>query len=160
VSGDDQVQVCVTVAVPPATAFRVFTEDLDQWWRAGRKYRHLRVGAMRLEPRLGGKLTESDGVRTVQIGEVVAFEPPSRLVLTWRNATFAPGEQTEVEVRFEPSGPDATMVWVVHRGWASIRGDHPARHGKAVGAFLRELGLWWGDLATSLRLHAVRSVAE
>jgi uncharacterized protein YndB with AHSA1/START domain len=151
---DDSVQVCVTVRVTQDAAFRVFTEQIDQWWRAGRKYRSLRVGAMQLEPRLGGRLTETDGERTVQIGEVVVFEPPSRLVLTWRAVNFAPGEQTEVEVRFEPSGPESTMVRVVHRGWASIRADHPARHGQPVGLFLRQLGLWWGDLATSLRTHA------
>ncbi|MEZ4238603.1 MAG: SRPBCC domain-containing protein [Myxococcota bacterium] len=155
-SGDpaDSVQICVTVRVPPAVAFRAFTEEIDQWWRAGRRYRHLRVGALSLEPRLGGRLVESDGERTVQIGEVLAFEPPDRLLLSWRNATFAPDEATEVEVRFEPSGPDATMVRLVHRGWSAIRADHPARHGKPPRDFLRELGLWWGDLATSFRLHA------
>ena len=40
-------------------------------------------------------------------------------------------------------------------GWSKIRLDHPARHGKDVAPFLRELGLWWGDLMMTLRLRAV-----
>jgi hypothetical protein len=63
---------------------------------------------------------------------------------------FAPGEQTEVEVSFEPR-PNGTLVTVTHRGWGGIRADHPARHGLDVVAFIRMMGLWWGDLLTSLR---------
>jgi hypothetical protein len=40
---------------------------------------------------------------------------------------------------------------VTHREWSRIRTDHPARHAHDVGAFLRMLGLWWGDLLTALR---------
>ena len=151
---DDAVRVSVAVAVPPSEAFRVFTEEIDRWWRGGRRYRNLAVGALSLEPRVGGRLTESDGETIVQIGEVRVFDPPTRLVLTWRAANFAPGEQTEVEVRFEPSGPSSTMVHLCHRGWAAIRADHPVRHGEPTGLFLRQLAMWWGALATSLREHA------
>jgi hypothetical protein len=28
------------------------------------------------------------------------------------------------------------------------------RHGRAVDAFIRSMGLWWGDLATALREYA------
>jgi len=66
---------------------------------------------------------------------------------------FAPGEKTEVEVTFEPSGEE-TLVTVVHRGWSAIRGDHPVRHGLDVVGFLRMRGLWWGDLMSSFRLRA------
>ncbi|MCA9653315.1 MAG: hypothetical protein H6712_17075 [Myxococcales bacterium] len=45
---------------------------------------------------------------------------------------------------------------VVHRGWSRIRPDHPARHGQPVASFLRTMGLWWGDLLSSLRLLAAR----
>jgi hypothetical protein len=45
-------------------------------------------------------------------------------------------------------------VTVTHRGWASLRPDHPVRHGHEVPAFIRMMGLWWGDLLTSLREHA------
>ena len=31
--------------------------------------------------------------------------------------------------------------------------DHPARHGLVGPAFSRMIGLWWGQLMTSLREH-------
>lgn len=31
----DQARVTVLVAVDPETAFEVFTEEIDQWWRRG-----------------------------------------------------------------------------------------------------------------------------
>ena len=160
----DQARVSVGVAVPPGDAFRVFTEEIDLWWRRGRKYRVARGtdGVYHLEPRLGGRLFESyatpGGTRVVETGRVTAWEPPVRLVLEWRGANFAPDERTEVEVRFEPS-PGGTLVSLTHRGWSRIRDDHPARHGQPVAAFVRMLGLWWGELMTSLREHAARSAA-
>jgi hypothetical protein len=75
------------------------------------------------------------------------------LLLQWRASNFAPGEHTEVEVVFRPVGR-GTHVTVTHRGWAAIRPDHPVRHGQEAPAFLRMIGLWWGDLLTTLRLHA------
>ena len=71
--------------------------------------------------------------------------------LEWRDS--ASPDLTEVEVEFTPSG-DGTLVRVQHRGWAGIRPDHPVRHGQPVPAFLRGIGLWWGELMTSLREHA------
>ena len=149
----------VEVAVDPATAFRVFTEEIDRWWQRGLRYRVSGKGRgiLHLEPRVGGRLFESiesrSGVKVGETGTVLAWEPPSRLLLEWRAVNFAPGERTEVEVTFAPS-PSGTSVTVVHRGWSRLRGDHPARHGMDTGPFLRDLGMWWGDLMTSLRLHA------
>jgi hypothetical protein len=58
-----------------------------------------------------------------------------------------------VEVRFDPVR-GGTRVTLEHRGWASIRGDHPVRHGEEGAAFIRTIGLWWGELLTSLRERA------
>lgn len=155
----DQARVSVLVEVPPPEAFRVFTEEIDSWWRRGRRYRIARGrdGTIHLEPGVGGRLFESyrsaaGNDKLVQTGEVTAWEPPSRLVLRWRAVNFAPEEHTEVEVQFEPS-ERGTQVTVTHRGWSRIRPDHPARHGQAVRPFIRSLGMWWGDLMTSLRLR-------
>ncbi len=144
-----------TVAVPPPEAFRVFTDELDQWWRRGRAYR---IGdassVLRLEPGVGGRLVETYQVKgrakEHAFGEVTVWDPPARLVLSWRNVNFAPDEVTEVEVLFAPSAR-GTQVTIVHRGWAQIRGDHPARHGAEPGPFLAMMGTWWGTLATALR---------
>lgn len=157
----DQARASVLVAVEPDVAFLVFTEEIDQWWRRGLRYRMAgkRRGVIHMEPGVGGRLLESfdtgSGACVVETGRVTVWEPPSRLVFEWRAANFAPAEKTEVEVQFEPS-PSGTLVTVTHRGWSRIRPDHPARHGLEVAAFLRMNGLWWGDLMTSLREHVAR----
>ncbi len=155
----DQARVSVRVSVDPHEAFRVFTEEIDRWWRRGLKYRVAgnRRGFIHIEPHAGGRLFESfeaeGGTSVVETGRVLAWEPPSRLVLEWRAVTFAPTEVTEVEVTFEP-GAGGTLVTVTHRGWSRIRGDHPVRHGQDVTAFIRSLGLWWADQMAALREHA------
>jgi len=155
-SAGDQARSAVLVAVDPPTAFRVFTEEIDRWWRHGLKYRLGQGRAMiHLEPGVGGRLYESfdgpDGqVRVIETGRVERWEPPACLVLSWRAANFGPGESTEVEVSFAPSA-SGTLVTVTHRGWSAIVPDHPVRHGEDVAAFLRTLGLWWGELLSSLR---------
>jgi uncharacterized protein YndB with AHSA1/START domain len=156
----DRATASVLVKVPPSEAFRIFTEEIDLWWRSGRKYRLGERGrsTIHLEPHLGGRLFESyegdTGPVLVQSGTVRVWEPAERLVLEWRAVNFAPLEQTEVEVLFEPS-PSGTLVTVHHRGWAILRGDHPVRHGADVPAFIRMMGMWWGDLLSSLREHAL-----
>jgi uncharacterized protein YndB with AHSA1/START domain len=154
----DEARVSVLVAVAPEAAFRVFTEEIDQWWRRGLRYRIGGKGrsVIHLELWVGGRLFESletaSGVRVVETGRIRVWEPPTRLVFEWRAVNFAPSEKTEVEVLFQPA-PNGTLVTVTHRGWSCIRPDHPARHGLAVPAFLRMMGLWWGELMTSLREH-------
>jgi len=155
----DQARVAVVVDVAPDAAFRLFTEEIDQWWRRGSRYRvsGRDRGFLRLEAGVGGRLFEEiespAGARVVETGRVTVWEPPGRLVFEWRAANFAPSETTEVEVRFEPA-PSGTLVTLTHRGWSRIRPDHPARHGAEVPVFVRTLGLWWGELLSSLREHA------
>jgi uncharacterized protein YndB with AHSA1/START domain len=151
----DQAVVSVLVKVEPAEAFRIFTEEIDCWWRGGLKYRIGRKrSVVHLEPKLGGRLFESfetaAGEKVKETGRVTCFEPPTRLVLEWRAVNFAPQERTEVEVLFEASA-SGTLVTVCHRGWSKIRADHPVRHGADVPAFIRNMAMWWADLLTSLR---------
>ena len=161
----DQARATVQVAVPPEVAFRVFTEEIDRWWLRGLRYRVAggNRGFIHLEPGVGGRLHESFEVkgtrRVFQTGTVTVWEPPSRLVFEWRGVNFAPGERSEVEVLFAANA-SGTLVTVTHRGWASLRPDHPVRHGQEVPAFIRMMGLWWGDLLTSLREHAAGRAAE
>jgi uncharacterized protein YndB with AHSA1/START domain len=148
----------VSVAVPPDVAFEVFTAEIDRWWRRGLEYRHAAGrGFIHLEPHVGGRLFEQhdapDGgaPRVIECGRVLAWEPPARLVFTWRNATFSATESTEVEVTFVATANGGTQVTVRHRGWETLRPDHPARHGQDDRAFARALGLWWGGQLSSLR---------
>lgn len=152
----DKVSVTVFVEVPIADAFAVFTEEIDRWWRRGPAFRLAgkSPGTMTLEPKLGGRFVEhwGDG-KTREIGIITTWEPPTHLVFEWRAFNFEPGEITTVELWFDSSG-EGTRVKLEHRGWSTIRDDHPVRHGKAVEAFIRDLAMWWGGLLTSFRENA------
>ena len=58
---DDRARVSMLVRVPPDVAFRVFTEDVELWWRRGLKYRvagkHRSI--VHIEGGVGGGLFES-----------------------------------------------------------------------------------------------------
>jgi uncharacterized protein YndB with AHSA1/START domain len=152
----DSARISVTVALPPPLAFEIFTTEIDRWWRRGVKYRHAgaRRGFLRIEPQVGGRLFESidgeNGPHVIEVGRVRVWEPPGRLAFTWRNANFAAHEQTDVDVQFA-SAAAGTLVTVTHRGLASLRSDHPARHGLQGAEFSRMMGLWWGEQMSSLR---------
>lgn len=154
----DSASVSVHVDVEPEDAFAVFTEEIDLWWRTGPAYRVAgrNRGRLYFEPHLGGRLFETfEGPRkshTIDVGRVTEWDPPRRLALVWRGVNFKPHEQTLVEVGFTPQG-DGTLVTVRHSGWASLPDDHPARHGRTGAAFIREIGMWWSSLMTSLREH-------
>lgn len=157
----DRARAMVSVAVAPEAAFRLFTEQMDLWWRRGRRFRIAPGdrGLVAMEPGVGGRVFESwhdeGGTERVrELGRVQVWEPPHRLVFSWRAVNFAPDEQTQVEVQFALTASGHTQVSVEHRGWAAIRADHPVRHGEDVPAFVRMMGMWWGDLLTSLRLNA------
>jgi uncharacterized protein YndB with AHSA1/START domain len=157
----DEARVTIGLAVDAQRAFEVFTQEIDLWWRRGPRFRNARgdSGIIALEPGVGGRVFESfrsGGVETIiEIGRTRVWEPPRRLVFGWRNVNFAPAEETEVEVLFEPAA-SGTRVTVMHRGWSHLRSDHPVRHGLQGAAFIRMNGLWWADLLRSLatRLEA------
>lgn len=155
----DLVRVSVSVRVPIEDAFRIFTEEIDQWWRRGVAFRVAgrRPGVIHFEPKLGGRLFEEFDVRgssrLIELGRIVEWSPPSHFAFEWRGVNFAPSESTRVDVTFVAKG-SGTFVEVTHSGWSQLRPDHPARHGQEVVPFIRTMGLWWGDLLTSLRLHA------
>ena len=155
---DATASVTVRVAVAPAVAFDVFTREIDQWWRRGRQYRHTGdAGTLHIEPRVDGRVYErsTDGSlpREFELGRVRVWQPPDRLLFSWRNATFAPLEHTEVEVIFRAVA-GATLVTVRHRGWEALRPDHPARHGMADDELARSVGTWWAAQLAALRERA------
>jgi uncharacterized protein YndB with AHSA1/START domain len=82
-------------------------------------------------------------------GRITVWRPGERLALTWRQATFAPDQSTELDVRFEPTG-DETRVTVEHRGWDAIPQNHVARHGFELMLFQRRKADHWRALLASL----------
>jgi uncharacterized protein YndB with AHSA1/START domain len=155
-SSADSAKVMAFVAVDPLAAFEVFTQETDLWWRKGPKYRFAgtKRGVLTFEPGKGGRLVEKfEEGGEFEAGKILAWEPGVRLVFEWHISNFAPGERTEVEVRFEKHN-NGTRVTLEHRGWDALRADHPARHGLEGNAFVSMIGLWWGDQLTMMRAHA------
>lgn len=117
----NSVRKTIFVKAPVEVAWRVFTEMLGTWWplSAYTIGKSKAVDAI-IEPRIGGRWYEcgEDG-STCQWGEVLAWEPPGRLVLSWDITAqwqYDPALKTEVEVRFIAEG-EGTRVELEHRGF-------------------------------------------
>jgi hypothetical protein len=134
----------------PTTAFDVFTNEIGAWWKPQVRglFQMGQNGTLKFD---NGRLIEiySDAA-PFEIGRVLAWEPAKRLVIEWRQEGFAPGELTEVEVRFEAE-PHGTRVTVEHRGWDRLAAEHPTRHGYTGNAFASIIGLRWASALTALR---------
>lgn len=144
--------VALRIAAPPARVFAAFTAEIGQWWRPDTLFElNGRVdGRLAIESGVDGRVTEvyPDGSR-FEVGRVRVWQPPDRLVFSWRAASFPPDRETEVCVRFEPV-PGGTRVVLEHLGWDSIRQEHAARHGFPLLPFQQRLAEWWQVLLGSL----------
>jgi uncharacterized protein YndB with AHSA1/START domain len=153
--------VAVTVAADPVTAFDIFTQEVDAWWRPGPKYRFggRKSGRMRFEPGIGGRLIEvydEGGGDLYEVGKVLVWEPGARLSFEWRAPNYRAGQVTVVEVRFA-AARDGTRVIVEHRGWESLPARHPARHGMEELPFLQSMSGWWQEQLGSLKSFRERN---
>lgn len=151
-----RVMVALRIAAPPSRVFEAFTAEIGQWWRPNGLFQPSRHpdGRLSIEPGVDGRLLETHADGAVdEIGRIRAWEPPTRLVLTWRPTSFAPDQETEIHVRFEPVD-GITRVVVEHFGWDAIPQEHAARHGIALFTFQQRLADWWQDLLDSLSTHA------
>jgi uncharacterized protein YndB with AHSA1/START domain len=113
----------IHVARSPEVSFTRFTADIGRWWplKEGFSFGGARAHEIHLECRAGGRFFErfSDG-EELQIGTVTVYEPPARLVVTWRSPRWE--RATEVEVRFAAEGA-GTRVTLEHRGFEQAGGD-------------------------------------
>jgi uncharacterized protein YndB with AHSA1/START domain len=108
----------VRVNAAPARAFEVFTAGMRRWWARDKSINKSPIRDIVMEPRAGGRWFErgEDGSEC-QWGKVLAWEPPSRLLLAWQISPqwrFDPDLLTEVEIRFTPDGA-GTLVELEHR---------------------------------------------
>jgi len=143
-----RVMVSLRVAATSERAFEVFTRDIGVWWQSNELFRFTprSPGSIALEAGEGGRFTETlTNGKVFEIGRVTVWEPGSRLVLTWRQATFAADQITTVEVLFEAVGEE-TRITVIHSGWDSVPQDHVARHSFPDALFLRRHAEWWQQL--------------
>jgi uncharacterized protein YndB with AHSA1/START domain len=146
-----KVYVALRVKASPERAFEAFTQEIGAWWRPNGLFQTTprAPGRLAFEGGAGGRLVETlANGKVFEIGRVLAWEPPERLVFSWRQANFPPELTTEVEVRFEAVGSE-TRVSVEHRGFDKVP-EGAARHGFSDGVLLMRLGDWWRVLLGSL----------
>ena len=109
----------LVVNAPQAHAFRTFTAGMDRWWP---RQHHIGASPMKqiqVEPRVGGRWFSvcEDGTEC-EIGKVLRWDPPVRLILAWQingDWKYDPALVTEVEVSFTALGPRRTRVDFQHR---------------------------------------------
>jgi uncharacterized protein YndB with AHSA1/START domain len=113
------VRKSVEVEAPPELAFEVFANRIGLWWPKSHHIGAADPETFAIEPRAGGRWFERgvDGSEC-EIGKVLVYEPPARLVLIWQLSAdwkHDPALHTEVEVRFTAVGRDRTRVELEHR---------------------------------------------
>jgi uncharacterized protein YndB with AHSA1/START domain len=113
------VRKSLSVNATPERAFEVFTARFDSWWPRSHSIGQSPLAEAVLEPRTGGRWYGrlADGSEA-EWGDVLAWDPPRRLVLAWRigaDWTYRADLLTEVEVRFTAEG-ERTRVDFEHRG--------------------------------------------
>ena len=100
-------------------AFRVFTAGIDRWWP---REHHIGKSPLKraiLEEQAGGRwYSVSEDGSECDVGKVLSWEPPRRVLLAWQITAdwqFDPAFVTEVEVTFTAQGPNQTRVDLEHR---------------------------------------------
>ena len=153
-----RVLVSLRVKARPQHAFEVFTRDIGMWWQPNDLFRFTprSPGRIALEAGEGGRFTETlANGKIFEIGRVTSWEPGRRLALTWRQATFAPGQVTHVDVLFEPVDGE-TRITVTHTGWDSVPQEHVARHTFPDAVFLHRHAQWWQQLLAACSVQLGR----
>lgn len=126
----------VEVNLDPATAFTVFTDEINLWWLRGpiNNWDSARVVEMRCEPGIGGRLLEIyDEARgdVLELARITAWEPGTRLA--WTSSV----DDVRIEVRFEAIG---------HGTRVRVQATLPAGGRDAGGtAFVRMTPPWFGS---------------
>src|SRR5207253_3005509 len=133
-AADTSVRTSIVVAAPIGRAFSVFTEGIGSWWSPEHHILEADLAEMVFEPSEGGHVYDLgvDGSEC-RWARVLAYEPPSRVVISWDINTQWQLETdlektSEVEVRFVAEAPDRTRVELEHRnlarhgvGWEQMR---------------------------------------
>jgi uncharacterized protein YndB with AHSA1/START domain len=113
----------IWVGRPPEVSFKVFCEDIGEWWPGGfgGKDSKLSMGC-----EVGGRFFErrADGTE-YEIGRLTAYQPPSLVAFTWRAPSWE--ITTQVEIRFSAEA-GGTRIELEHSGWEQSAKTRDARN--------------------------------
>ena len=122
--GADPLVIEFEVAVAPAQAFDAWTQRCATWWPRS----HTMSGdpsAITFEPRAGGRIVEHAAGAEHDWGEVLEWEPLSRLRCLW-HPFFDRSEATEVDITFRAVAT-GTAVRIEQTGWEQLGDAGPPR---------------------------------
>lgn len=142
------------VKAAPERAFALFTTGIDRWWPREHHIGKAPLKELILEPKPGGRWYSIavDGSEC-DIGKVLVWEPPTRVVLAWQVTaqwTFDPEFVTEIEVTFSSAGR-GTHVEFEHRNLE--------RYGESAAALREQLSQGWpGNLDRFSAAAALKAV--
>lgn len=153
----EPVRKSVTVSASAERAFEVFTQHFGTWWPASHAIGRSPFKTAVIEPRNGGRWYEigADGSEC-DWGEVLAWEPPGRVLLAWRIGVdwqYDPKLLTEVDIRFTALGTGSTRVDLEHR----LLENMGEAAGQARETFESDGG--WSGLLARYRAEADRPAA-
>lgn len=102
-------------------AFRIYVHEAARWWpfdtHALSPENNTKAIGHVVEASVGGRVYEvADDGREFEWGQVLAYEPGRRFSMTWQLGR-AHEKSGEVEVVFEPTGPDSCRVTLTHSHW-------------------------------------------
>jgi len=131
---DTAVHATTVVNAPPQRAFEVFTSEIGTWWPPEHHILRAELAEMVFEPRAGGHVIDRgvDGSEC-RWARVLAYEPPSRVVISWDiNLQWEieqdPARTSEIEISFVAEEQGRTRVTLEHRhldrhgdGWEQMR---------------------------------------
>ena len=106
-----------------ADAFRLFTEEIGNWWPLATHSRAQSAKGQEavratIEPRVGGRIYETLATgEELEWGEVLAYEPGALFRMAWH---LGRPQATEVTVRFEARGDSSCRVTLTHAKWEKL----------------------------------------
>ncbi len=129
----EPVRLAFEVACSPEDAFATWTTDISTWWPRDHTVSGEESAVIRVEPGAGGRIFERTGTgREMEWGEVVAWEPPTRVAYLWHLGTDRK-QATDVEVTFTPTAAGRTVVELVHTGWERLNDGQERRDRNQAG---------------------------
>ena len=144
VGGLPPLRKSLDLAVSPATAFRIWTEEFGRWWPLAR-HSIGQADALTcwLDGKVGGRIFETTRAGAVHPwGTISAFEPPSRLEHSWHPGRD-PADATQIELIFGPSPAGGSRLALVHKGWPRESAGRRADYDRGWDALLRNhYGAW------------------
>ena len=83
----------IKVERPPELSFKVFCEQIGQWWPKGPSFGGKNLADMFIEGRVGGRLYEvyDDGTE-FEIGRVTTYQPPAVVAFHLARAELGGGD--------------------------------------------------------------------